>query len=56
MMASFSAGPEHGFRYETPDEVTAATVAGMVDGSLAVIRSGERRRRMVDLDRTDPGA
>ena len=56
MMASSSAGPEHGFQYESPDDVAAATVAGMVDGSLAVIRGGERRRRMVDLNRTDPGA
>jgi uncharacterized oxidoreductase len=56
MMASSQAGAEHGFVYETPDEVAAATVAGMVDGSLAVVRGGERRRQMIELNRTDPGA
>jgi uncharacterized oxidoreductase len=56
MMASSQAGPEHGFQYESPDEVAAATVAGMVDGSLAVVRGGERRQQMIALNRTDPGA
>ncbi|WP_104522952.1 SDR family NAD(P)-dependent oxidoreductase [Blastococcus atacamensis] len=56
MMASSQAGPEHGFVYETPDEVAAATVAGMTDGSLSVVRGGERRRQMIDLNRNDPGA
>jgi uncharacterized oxidoreductase len=56
MMASSQAGPEHGFQYETPDEVAAATIAGIADGSLAVVRGGERRRQMIDLNRTDPGA
>jgi uncharacterized oxidoreductase len=56
MMASSQAGPEHGFVYETPDEVAAATIAGMADGSLTVIRGGERRRQMIDLNRADPVA
>ena len=56
MMASSQAGPEHGFQYESPDEVAAATIAGMVDGSLAVVRGGERRQQMIALNRTDPGA
>lgn len=56
MMATSSAGPEHGFQYESPEDVAAATVAGMADGSLAVIRGGEHRHQMVELNRTDPGA
>jgi short-subunit dehydrogenase len=55
MMASSQAGPEHGFQYESPDDVAAATIDGMVDGSLAVVRGGERRRQMIELSRTDPG-
>ncbi len=38
MMDSSGAGPEHGFEYETADTVAAATVAGMIDGSLTVVR------------------
>lgn len=56
MMASSQAGPEHGFQYESPDDVAAATVAGMADGSLTVVRGGERRRQMGELNRTDPAA
>ncbi|MDP9459907.1 MAG: SDR family NAD(P)-dependent oxidoreductase [Actinomycetota bacterium] len=56
MIATSQAGPEHGFQYESPDDVAAATVAGMADGSLAVVRGGERRTQMIELNRTDPGA
>jgi len=56
MMDSSQAGPEHGFSYEGPDEVATATVAGMVDGSLTVVRGGERRRQMIDASRTDPAS
>ncbi|WP_164701859.1 SDR family oxidoreductase [Modestobacter sp. KNN46-3] len=56
MMASSQAGPEHGFVYETPDEVAAATIAGMADGSLTVVRGGERRAQMIDANRTDPAS
>jgi len=37
-MTSSEATAEHGFDYESPDDVGAATVAGMVDGSLTVVR------------------
>lgn len=56
MMASSKAGSEHGFDYESPDDVAAAIVTGMTDGSLDVIRGGEKRRQMIDLNRTDPAA
>lgn len=56
MMSSSQAGPEHGFTYESPDEVAAATITGMVDGSLTVVRGGERRQQMISLNRTDPAA
>ncbi len=36
--------------------VAAATVAGMVDGSLTVVRGGESRAQMIDLNRNDPAA
>lgn len=54
MMESSKAGPEHGFDYESPEEVAAAIVAGMADGSLTVVRGGERRSQMIALNREDP--
>jgi uncharacterized oxidoreductase len=56
MMATSQAGPEHGFQYESADDVAAATIAGMADGSLAVVRGGEHRTQMIELNRTDPSA
>lgn len=38
MMTSSEATTEHGFDYESPDDVAAATAVGMVDGSLTVVR------------------
>ncbi len=38
VMDSSGAGPEHGFEYQTAEDVAAATVAGMIDGSLTVVR------------------
>lgn len=43
MMETSNAGAEHGFDYESPQAVAAATVAAMVDGSLTVVRGGESR-------------
>ncbi len=45
MMATSQADPEHGFQHESPDEVAAATVAGMADGSLTVVRGVSRAPR-----------
>lgn len=56
MMASSKATAEDGFDYEGPDEVAAATVTGMRDGSLTVIRGGETRAAMIALNRDDPAA
>lgn len=54
MMESSHAGPEHGFDYESPDDVAAAALAGMSDGSLTVVRGGDTRRSMIELNRQDP--
>jgi uncharacterized oxidoreductase len=56
MMETSKAGAEHGFDYESPDDVAAATLAGIADGSLTVVRGGETRTQMIALNRTDPGA
>ncbi len=56
MMSSSQAGPEHGFDYESPEEVAAAAVAGITDDSLTVVRGGQTRSRMIALNRDDPGA
>jgi short-subunit dehydrogenase len=50
------AGADHGFFYESPDDVAGATIAGMAEGSLTVVGGGERRRQMLDLNHTDPAA
>lgn len=54
MMETSKAGAEHGFDYESPEAVAAATVAGMVDGSLTVVRGGQSRAEMIALNRSDP--
>lgn len=56
MMESSDAGPELGFDRESPDNVAAATVAAMVDGSISVIRGDETRSQMIALNRDDPAA
>ncbi len=56
MMETSKAGAEHGFDYESPEEVAAATIVGITDGSLAVIRGGETRAQMIALNRNDPAA
>ena len=50
------AGPQHGSSYETPDEVAAATLAGIADGSLVVVRRGDSQAQTVALNRQDPAA
>ncbi len=56
MMQSSKAGAEHGFEFESPDDVAAATVAGIADGSLTVVRGGDARNQMIALNRQDPAA
>jgi len=56
MMASSQAGPEHGFTYESPEDVAAATIAGIAAGSLTVVRGGQTRNQMIALNRNDPAA
>lgn len=50
------AGAEHGFDDESPEEVAAAAIAGMADGSLTVVRGGATRSQMIERNRTDPAA
>ena len=54
MMASSDARPEHGFDYESPDDVAAAILAGIAEGSLTVVRGGEARSKMIATNRDDP--
>lgn len=56
MMETSKASAEHGFDYESPENVAAATVAGMIDGSLSVVRGGQTRAQMIALNRSDPAA
>jgi uncharacterized oxidoreductase len=56
MMESSQAGPEHGFTYETPEQVAAATLAGITDDSLEVVRGGDSQAQTVALNRSDPAA
>ncbi len=56
MMETSKAGAEHGFDYESPEDVAAATIVGITDGSLTVIRGGEPRAQMIALNRNDPAA
>ncbi|MET3951031.1 SDR family NAD(P)-dependent oxidoreductase [Arthrobacter sp. UYEF36] len=56
MMDSSQAGAEHGFEYESPEDVAAATVAGMEEGALTVVRGGGTRSAMIALNREDPAA
>lgn len=56
MMQSNRAGPELGFSREPADAVAAAIVASMEAESFEVIRGGEVRAKMIELNRTDPAA
>lgn len=56
MMETSQAGPEHGFDHESPYDAAAAILAGMADGSLTVIRGGQRRSEMIAVNRDDPAA
>ena len=56
MMESSKAGAAEGFEYESPEAVAEATVEAILDGSLTVLRGGQRRRDMIALNREDPAA
>ena len=56
MMESSQAGAEHGFHYESPQDVARATVAGILADELVVVRGGEKRQQMIALNRQDPAA
>ncbi len=45
MMETSKAGAEHGFDYESPEDVAAATIVGITDGSLTVIRAARHAPR-----------
>lgn len=55
MMESSEAEAEHGFAYESPEEVAAATVAGMIGDEISVVR-GESMGQMLTRNREDPAA
>lgn len=55
MMDSSQAQAEHGFDYETPEDVARATVAGIITGEINVVR-GESTAQTVELNRQDPVA
>lgn len=56
MMETSNAGAEHGFDYESPDDVAAAVIEAMADGRLSVTRGGETRSQMIATNRDDPAA
>lgn len=56
MMQTYGAGAEDGVTFETPEDVAAATVAGMREGALEVIRGGTERRDLIAANRHDPAS
>jgi uncharacterized oxidoreductase len=56
MMKSSRAGPELGFTLEPASAVAEAIVEGIRNGAHEVIRGGEARAQMVELNWNDPAA
>ena len=56
MMASSQAGPEVGFAKESASSVAAAILDGIEAGAMEVIRGGDVRAKMIQLNRDDPAA
>ncbi|HWF94571.1 MAG TPA: oxidoreductase, partial [Xanthobacteraceae bacterium] len=56
MMKSNRAGPELGFSREPAAAVADAIVEGIEADAFEVIRGGETRARMIDLNRDNPAA
>jgi uncharacterized oxidoreductase len=55
-MTSNRAGPELGFAREPASAVSDSIVAGLESNARAVIRGGEARAKMIELNRNDPAA
>ena len=55
MMESSEAEAQHGFDYESPEDVARATVAGVLADELNIVR-GESMGRTLELNRQDPAA
>ncbi|GAA1761272.1 SDR family NAD(P)-dependent oxidoreductase [Kocuria aegyptia] len=55
MTDSSEAQAEHGFNYESPEEVAAATVAAMIGAEIIVVR-GQPMGQMLTRNREDPAA
>jgi uncharacterized oxidoreductase len=56
MMRTSRAGPELGFVLEPASAVADAIAAGIESDGLEVIRGGEARAKMIELNRADPAA
>ncbi len=56
MMATSQAGPEIGFAKEPASSVAAAILDGIEAGAVEVIRGGDVRAKMRQLNRDDPAA
>ena len=56
MMATSQAGPEVGFVKEAASAVAAAVLDGIEAGAREVIRGGEVRAKMIQLNHDDPAA
>ena len=56
MMDTSQAEAEHGFDYESPEDVAQAIVAGIAGNELSVVRGGESMAQTVELNRQDPAA
>ncbi|WP_108125174.1 SDR family NAD(P)-dependent oxidoreductase [Saccharospirillum mangrovi] len=54
MMQSSNAGPELGFHKETVESVVDAIVDGIEQDRLQVVRGGDARLQMIELNRTNP--
>jgi hypothetical protein len=56
MMASNKAGADLGFALQPVADVVGSIVAGIEVDAFEVVRGGEARAAMLDLNRTDPAA
>ena len=56
MMSTSRAGPDLGFVREPASAVAEAIVAGIEADALGVLRGGETREKMIELNRRDPAA
>lgn len=54
MMESSNATAEHGFDYESADNVAKAIVEAIENNSVIVVRGGETRKKMIEMNQQDP--